>query len=644
MKLSHMKKLCLGAIFILPVNYALAMSQTDADNFQKAEVLLNKNDMKAYYQLKAKLSDTALYSYLQYQEITKDISQFDTKTIDRYLKDNTGSYWAYLLKQKLALYYAQKENWQNFEKYYEENLGVSGQCYNLQAKYVLNQRQAALNEFTTLWLSRVSLPSACDRFEKIWLNEKTLSEAEIRQKAFSLAGAGKLTEALYWIKKTNDKTRIRFYTLWQNANKNPKKYLDDFTASFHKFSGFNSAFLSIMDNLSRADSYYTIEFWQSFKQKKLLSKRIINLVEAEIAIDLARAHNKLAIKWLAKIDNQYASTLLWQWRFRTALYWSNYADYLAYYQKAPSALKNKTEWQYWQARVNQKLGKMNAAKPVFEKLAAERSYYGFLSADILEKPYAFNDKTIKVSSSVLAKVEKNSAIQAAFDLYQLKDYQLSYNLWRFELKGKSNSDILAAAKLAENQKIYQLSVYAYANGGAGNDLTVRFPIAFQSEVKAASKRFHLDESLIYAIMRKESMYRIKARSYVGAGGLMQLMPTTAKFLSDKYKLNINMNEWLNPNASIMLGAANLNFMDKLFSDNKVLGVSSYNAGQGNVANWLTNYPMDGDQWIETIPFGETRNYAKLVFAYMTIYESEILNNKKFRLSSVITQVSKKDKS
>ncbi|MBK2124705.1 lytic transglycosylase domain-containing protein, partial [Fangia hongkongensis] len=73
-------------------------------------------------------------------------------------------------------------------------------------------------------------------------------------------------------------------------------------------------------------------------------------------------------------------------------------------------------------------------------------------------------------------------------------------------------------------------------------------------------------------------------------------------------------------------------------------VTSYNAGQGNVANWLTNYPMDGDQWIETIPFGETRNYAKLVFAYMTIYESEILNNKKFRLSSVITQVSKKDKS
>lgn len=81
MKLSHIKKLCLGAIFILPVNYALAMSQTDADNFQKAEVLLNKNDMKAYYQLKAKLSDTALYSYLQYQEITKDISQFDTKQL-----------------------------------------------------------------------------------------------------------------------------------------------------------------------------------------------------------------------------------------------------------------------------------------------------------------------------------------------------------------------------------------------------------------------------------------------------------------------------------------------------------------------------------------------------------------------------------
>lgn len=93
----------------------------------------------------------------------------------------------------------------------------------------------------------------------------------------------------------------------------------------------------------------------------------------------------------------------------------------------------------------------------------------------------------------------------------------------------------------------------------------------------------------------------------------------------------------------MLGAANLNFMDQLFNNNLIIGMAAYNAGQGNAANWLPAQQLAADQWIEIIPFGETRKYVKNILRNMVVYNQAILGNKKFRLGQVMQPISQKDK-
>ena len=207
------------------------------------------------------------------------------------------------------------------------NLGINGQCNYLNALYQTRgqeNQQQALRKFTDLWLSRISLPRTCDNLEKVWLKKYELNERQIRTRAYGLATSGNLKEALNWIDKINNKELKGFYTLWQKSIQNPKKYLDDWVVKYSTINGFSAAIISIMNDLSHQDTHYAAELWDNFKQKKLLDQKTIHLITAEIAIDFSRSHNKQAVDWLKSISNQDASSLLWQWRLRTALYWNDY--------------------------------------------------------------------------------------------------------------------------------------------------------------------------------------------------------------------------------------------------------------------------------------------------------------------------------
>ncbi|WP_116963232.1 lytic transglycosylase domain-containing protein [Fastidiosibacter lacustris] len=625
-------------------SFSYGMDKAEIAEYYKAKDLLSKKNYKAYYQVKAKLTKTPLYTYLQYQEILSDPEHFKDQTIEDFLKVNQGSFWAAELRKDLANYYISKQSWSRFLQYYEGNLGVNGQCYAIQAKYATGEQEAALADFTKLWLSRVRLPKACNDFETIWQNKIMPSEREIRLKTYALATTGYVDQALKWINKTNNKTLQGFYGLWLKASQNPKKFMIDWVEEYHQINGFSSAIVSVMDNLSAKDVYYAASFWQDFKQKSLLDDKTINLINAEIAIDFARSHHKEALTWLKLVESEYASSLLWQWRLRTALYWQDYKLYLKWYDELSTDLKSADEWRYWQAKSLAALKQMDKAKPIFTELAKQLSYYGFLSADVLKLPYVLTNENAIVALDVIKNMKNNLTVQQVFDLYQIGEYGLSYSLWRWSMNSFTREELLAIAKLAHDDKIYQISVSAYGNSGAVNDLVGLYPLAFWSDVKKAAKDFEIQPDVIIAMMRQESAFRVHGISSASATGLMQLLPSTAEFLAKKYRLDYKDGDLYQPNKVIILGAANLNFMDKLFNGKLVLGMAAYNAGQGNVANWLPEHTMNADQWIEIMPFGETRQYVKNILRNLVVYNQVILGNKTFHLSQLMLPISKKDKS
>ena len=130
---------------------------------------------------------------------------------------------------------------------------------------------------------------------------------------------------------------------------------------------------------------------------------------------------------------------------------------------------------------------------------------------------------------------------------------------------------------------------------------------------------------------------------------MQVTVQTAKFIAKKYKLKLDsslgddMNSMIFlPLNNINLGIANLYFLDNLFNDNIILGISAYNAGPGNVAKWLTAKKVPATAWIEKVPFGETRHYIRKVLMYMVVYNNFIFKDKAIKISNLLdTELSNK---
>jgi soluble lytic murein transglycosylase len=126
---------------------------------------------------------------------------------------------------------------------------------------------------------------------------------------------------------------------------------------------------------------------------------------------------------------------------------------------------------------------------------------------------------------------------------------------------------------------------------------------------------------MFAITKQESAFNSDAKSPVGAMGLMQLMPATAKNTAKKAGLTYRPTDLLEANKNIVLGSHYLDELLNAFSGNRILVAAAYNAGPGRVKQWLTKdeNKLPYDVWIETIPFKETRNYVQNVLSFTVVY-------------------------
>ena len=153
-----------------------------------------------------------------------------------------------------------------------------------------------------------------------------------------------------------------------------------------------------------------------------------------------------------------------------------------------------------------------------------------------------------------------------------------------------------------------------------------FPIPYKEEIVQWSTQRQLNPLLVAALIRQESRFEKQIRSAAGAVGLMQVMPDTGKWVAQKIELKEYDVE--KPSDNIQLGTWFLDFTHKEYDNNSLLAIASYNAGPGNVSNWVKKYGFsDPDAFIEKIPFPETKGYVENVFAnywnYLRLYDPEI---------------------
>lgn len=293
--------------------------------------------------------------------------------------------------------------------------------------------------------------------------------------------------------------------------------------------------------------------------------------------------------------------------------------------------------EFWLARVKMDLHKADDAKAIWEKLTQDDplGYYGVLAYYQLDKPMQVKSKVTEVVSS--------SALK---EIYRVLHPEIAESLIRVgELDALQAylDDVTKVYKKAKTQNdetwVKLLQYYAHAglylklyenlnlispeqrDSILQNHPELLFPRPFDQEITKAATQFGVEPELIYSIIRQESAFNPKARSGADAFGLMQLLPEIAQDLAKKYKLPFEKNEQLyDPAANVKFGAALLHDQMQKYNNQFILAVASYNANDKAIRNWMANrFKGDALEFIEDIPYEETRGYVRLVMRNLIFY-------------------------
>ncbi|MBV1919207.1 MAG: transglycosylase SLT domain-containing protein, partial [Pseudomonadales bacterium] len=258
-------------------------------------------------------------------------------------------------------------------------------------------------------------------------------------------------------------------------------------------------------------------------------------------------------------------------------------------------------------------------------LSQERSFYGFISSELLNKPLQLNHQLITPSNDQITRVLSTPGIVRARELYQIKEETYARSEWNLAITRMPAEDRGIAAQLADQWGWHHHAIMAAARSDIRDNLTLRFPTAYQNTVTSNASKNGIAKDWVFSLIRQESAFSYQAKSPVGALGMMQIMPATAKQISKnmgiRYKGKYSL---LQPEKNIQLGTRYMGQLLKRFQGNTILATAAYNAGPSRAKRWQPKHtPMAGDIWIETIPYKETRNYVKNVMTYQAIYRSHL---------------------
>ncbi len=309
---------------------------------------------------------------------------------------------------------------------------------------------------------------------------------------------------------------------------------------------------------------------------------------------------------------------------------------VGHFTKLASRAKSRTQKSrgaYWAGRAYLVLGdKANADKYYKRAARTPTLFYALLAREALgqgRKPIPIRttnfDKATKNKVARLELVRAVSLLKRAGGNRELGSF-----VWPISRKVKTRAQASAAASIMHSLGGSHLSLrLAKAVGAYGIDIdNWSYPIRAMPKIKVI--RGQVERSVVYALARQESEFSSTARSYVGARGLMQIMPATGRWLGKKYKLRHSTGRLiLDPSYNVMMGTAYLSDIIANFNGSYIMSFAGYNAGPGNAKKWVKMY---GDprhnkllaiDWIESIPLTETRKYVQKVMQNVHIYRSRL---------------------
>lgn len=304
--------------------------------------------------------------------------------------------------------------------------------------------------------------------------------------------------------------------------------------------------------------------------------------------------------------------------------WSRLQQILA---ALPAPIASEEHWRYWRGWLAQRRGEPEEARRVWESIPQGWGFYQQLASAALARPAPAGRRQAGLNPEITRAREQLRAqggFQRALLLADLGLRAESVIEWRALLDQQPDATLLAAAELAYAQGHYDRAIQAAIRTQSEHDLSLRYPRPYQSVIDRHAAARSLDVHWVYGLVRQESRFLSGARSAVGAAGLMQIMPKTARSLAKEEGIRaFRPSSITEPDLNVRLGTRYLKGLLDQFGGSFILATAAYNAGPARSRLWRSSLIQEipGAAFAESIPFTETRDYVKFVLANTAAYQA-----------------------
>ncbi|MFZ6800733.1 transglycosylase SLT domain-containing protein [Undibacterium sp. Di24W] len=598
---------------LAPAPVTASAAVNDDDRFMALRDAAMHDDAKAAQMHASQLASYSIPSYVDYYVLRTRIRSASAAEVYSFLKKYEGSAIADRLRNDWLLVLGFRRDWANFDQLlpsYVVNDDHQVKCYALLSKVEKQQRVAT--EARTLITSPKQYGDGCYSLINSLYEQGQFTDADLwaQMRIAAESSAMPLAKRLGKMLDIPEKRLIE--AMDKPANLLKKEPAGDRLS--------RELFLLALGRAAKDDPEKATAALQRYAGK--LSANEKSQGWANIALPASQKLQSEALNYWKRADGAILSLEGYQWRVRMALREGDWKLVKSAIAAMPASLKTMPAWVYWNGRAVQQEGKKEEAQAIFAGISDQMHFYGQLALEERGQKIGAPALAKAVTAEELAPIAQNPNLQRALKFYAMNLRFEGTREWNWALRGMNERELIVAAELARQNDLLDRMVNTSDRTKGELDFNQRFPTPFNDTMYKATQSVGVDMAWVYGLIRQESRFATAAKSHVGATGLMQVMPNTAKWVAKKIGLSNYVPRQVNDvETNIALGTNYLNMVLTDLGGSQALASAAYNAGPGRPRAWRATLsrPVEGAIFAETIPFSETRDYVKNVLSNATYY-------------------------
>ena len=607
------------------------ISRADAVLLDMSQSYKNR-DRKRLIALLPQVRGHVLEPWAAYWDLSARLDEAGPTEIQEFFSRFNGSYQEDRLRAELLLHYGRNRDWVAFNReypLYRMNDDKSVRCYALLAEH-LSSGVDNTAQVKDAWLGLKEADDGCASAAEQLLKDHTTTATIVWQRARLGMENDRLRVVTQAVGIVSPGSVSKLNAIYQS----PGKYLNDKLTAFQpKTRELVSLALIRLATLDPEEAATEIN---KLRWKTQLTDEERSWVWGVIGKRAAQRLSNNAADYFANGQAAAMHEDHLAWQVRAALRLGRWQQVLTAITAMPEPFRNDPTWVYWRARAllqqTQTEGARGQAQQLFESIASSRGFYEQLAQEELGQRITTPPKPAPLTAEEKEAARLNPGLNRALYAINMGLRAEGVREWNYSTNlhvrgGMDDRGLLAAADMACRFEVWDRCINTSERTRQTIDAEQRFPMPFKAAVMARTSQINLEPAYVYGLIRQESRFIMDAKSTVGASGLMQVMPATAKWTAKKIGLtNFQPHQINDRDTNIAIGTGYLKLVLDSFDGSMPLAAAAYNAGPGRPRSWRgqTGAPgMEAAIWAENVPFNETRDYVKKVLANTTNYAALI---------------------